>query len=467
MRRTGTAPLVVLLTTLAVGTSVVPAAPARAAPTGVTGVEVSFTGSGGVALHGTVLVPAPGAGRHPGIVMLEGAGNRGRGQLMPEAEAYARHGVVTLVYDKRTVGYSLIHRDYPVLADDALAALRLLRSRPDVDPTRVGLWGLSEGAWVAPIAADRSTDVTFLITVGAVGTTVAAQTAWEYGRYLHHAGVTGSLVGTMQGTAVRSAIGAHLFPEAGYDGLPAWQRVRQPVLAEWGQFDRDALPARSSRLIAAALDRGGNQHHTIRIVPAVNHDLHVTADAGFDRLRELPAGYADYETAWLTADPARAPAPQSVPPLPEPAPPTLTRPAWYDAGWAQLAVLLILLGAFAAVPVGGALSRMRHRAHGRSPRSARWLAALGPTAVAGTVLYIMFMLASAAKITGPVLAGRPVPWLVLQLLAVATVALTATVAAAWWRRRHAEVGVPARLGPLLAGGLMFIPWAVHWGLLLP
>src|SRR5690349_2714864 len=143
------------------------AAPASAGPADVVATDVTFTGAGGVTLHGTVLTAGTDPGRRPGVVMLEGAGNRGREYLMPEARAYARHGIVTLVYDKRTVGYSMFHRDYGLLADDALAGVRLLRSRTDVDPGRVGLWALSEGAFVAPIAANRSTDVAFLVTVGA------------------------------------------------------------------------------------------------------------------------------------------------------------------------------------------------------------------------------------------------------------------------------------------------------------
>ena len=37
-------------------------------------------------------------------------------------------------------------------------------------------------------------------------------------------------------------ISAGLFPEANFDPVPAWQQVRQPVLAESGEFDRVALP---------------------------------------------------------------------------------------------------------------------------------------------------------------------------------------------------------------------------------
>jgi uncharacterized protein len=189
---------------------VLPAVAARAAPGGLRAGEVSFVGSGGVVLHGTVLTPAATPRRRPGLVMLQGAGNRGRHELRAEAEAFARRGVVTLIYDKRTVGYSLLHRDYSVLAEDALAGLRLLRSRGDVDPASVGLWAQSEGAFVAPLAANRSTDVAFLITVGAVGVTPVRQTAWQYGQYLRHAGVSGSLAHTMQVTSAQMTVAAGL-----------------------------------------------------------------------------------------------------------------------------------------------------------------------------------------------------------------------------------------------------------------
>jgi uncharacterized protein len=140
--------------------------------------DVTFVGGGSVILHGLVLVPRPTGKRRPALVMLEGAGNRGRQELQPAAEAFARRGVITLIFDKRKVGYSLLHRDYGLLADDAIAAVALLAARGDVDPSRLGLWAQSEGAYVAPLACRRSTAIKFAIMVGAVGVTPAVQTAW-------------------------------------------------------------------------------------------------------------------------------------------------------------------------------------------------------------------------------------------------------------------------------------------------
>ncbi|WP_107086423.1 S9 family peptidase, partial [Kitasatospora sp. MY 5-36] len=262
---------------------------------------VDFTGAGGTVLHGLVLaVPGAKAGTPgPGLVMLPGAGPGPLAELRAAAESYARHGVTVLVFDKRTDGYSTTHRDYGQLADDALAAVRLLRARPEVAPDRVGLWGLSEGAWVASLAATRTTEAAYLVTVGAVGLTPARQQAWAYRGYLRHAGVSGSLVTALSDTSVRLLSAAGLFPEADYDPVPVWERVRQPVLAEWGTLDREAAPEESATIIRRALDRGGNTHYTLRTVPDVRHNLHLTRDDGYDRPDLLPADYAGTESAWI------------------------------------------------------------------------------------------------------------------------------------------------------------------------
>jgi len=445
-------------------------APAYAAPDGITATAVSFRGDGGVTLHGTVLAPAATGQQRPGLVMIEGAGNRGAQELRPAAEAYARQGIVTLIYDKRTVGYSFLHRDYSVLADDALAGLHLLRSRADVDPARSGLWGLSEGAWVAPLAANRSPDVKFLITVGAVGLTPSVQTAWAYGEFLRQAGVSGSLRHTMQVTATRVVVGAGLFPEAGFDPVPTWEHLRQPVLAQWGEYDRQAVPVQSSQIIQQTLRRGGNTHYTIRFVPGVQHDLNLTTNGGFDHLSSIRADYGTFEAAWINnIDKNPPPSTIGSPPHQDQTSHPVAPLAWYESPWLQLAALLLLLAGFAGYPLIAAGRRiLGHREPQPTRLPARLLAATGLTTVAGFLLYMFFMLATAANLIGPVLLGRPLPWLILQTLALATVAATITTATAWRRHHHTlDRTNRVRLGLLLTAGLTFLPWALYCGLLIP
>jgi hypothetical protein len=43
----------------------------------------------------------------------------------------------------------------------------------------------------------------------------------------------------------------------------------------------------------------------------------------------------------------------------------------------------------------------------------------------------------------------------------------ATVVVSWRARSELSATHRARLGLLVAGGVVFLPWALHWGLLLP
>jgi hypothetical protein len=61
------------------------------------------------------------------------------------------------------------------------------------------------------------------------------------------------------------------------------------------------------------------------------------------------------------------------------------------------------------------------------------------------------------------LAGRPVLWLALQVIALITLIATVATAHAW----RTASGDRLRLGVLVAGGALFLPWSLYWGLLLP
>jgi pimeloyl-ACP methyl ester carboxylesterase len=114
-----------------------------------------------------------GPGRFPAVALITGSGPQNRDEALAGhrpflvlADALTRRGVAVLRCDDRGVGLST--GDFATattfdFADDALAEVAALRGRDDVDPTRLGLLGHSEGAIIAPIAAARSTDVKFVV----------------------------------------------------------------------------------------------------------------------------------------------------------------------------------------------------------------------------------------------------------------------------------------------------------------
>ncbi|WP_223884785.1 alpha/beta hydrolase family protein [Nocardia colli] len=452
--------------------------PAGAAPGDDAPIQeaVSFQ-SHGLTLHGTVFVPRAAGGKRPGVVLVHGSGPGPRAKYVPEAEAFARAGIVALAFDKRADGYSLMERDFDLLADDALAGLAALRDRPDVDPANVGLWGLSEGGWVAPLAAAKSPDVAFLITIGASGFDPLRTQTWNLGNQLRHRGVSGAFRDAVARPGALLISETGLFPEAGYDPVPVLERLHLPVLALWGEHDTLCPPAESAAVFQRALDRAGNQHATIRFVPGAGHAGHATTD-GFDKvgglvvdgkaLGALGPEYADVMTSWVQSVVAgRAPL-SSVEPVPAQADTSVppSSGAWYEAAAVRYAALAVLLIGFAGYPFTAWFGRREQSGPVRWP--ARLLSATGFVAVVATVIYLLSIFATGGQGATAFVAGRTLPWLLLQLCTCAVLLATAATALTWWRNR-ARVGgaMRVRLTLLILAGVVFVPWALYWQLLGP
>ncbi|MFI7534857.1 alpha/beta hydrolase family protein [Streptosporangium sp. NPDC049376] len=470
------------------------AASPPAVPSDLTSVEVSFRGAGGLAMHGTIITkptetdrtndkttdePAAGAGLtggtagagRPGVVLVHGAGTgTPRTKLLGEAVEFARRGMAVLIYDKRSTGYSLVHRSYPQLADDALGAVATLRSQPGVDPAKVGIWGLSEGGWVAPIAASRSKDIAFVVLVGANGLPPLRQQTWAVAAGLRKAGVTGSLIDRAELNLYRTIADGGMFPEPYYDPAPTLAVVRQPVLAIWGTHDLLTPPQESPPVFSRALGEGGNRYYTARFFPDADHAAHLTPDGGVTRLPELAPGYADLVGSWVGEVTAgRPPATNSSGPAPVQASLTVPvdPPAWWESAPAQLVALALFLVAFVSYPVAALVRRLRGRSRAPVTRAVWLLSAGGLVSVIGSFCYLVYLMMTGGKLAapGPVLLGRPLVWLALQAVAVVSVVATVRLAVAWRRTRDSVGG--GQLGLLLAGGAVFVPWALYWGLLLP
>lgn len=140
--------------------------------------EVHFSDQG-AHLAGTLYEPRTGT-HLPAVVVLWGA-------AMPTRKfALYRHltqglpamGIAVLVFDRRGSGAStgtMRGSDYELLADDGVAAARFLARDPRIDPHRIGYWGLSQGGWLAMLAASRDKRAAFAISVSAPMVTPAEQ----------------------------------------------------------------------------------------------------------------------------------------------------------------------------------------------------------------------------------------------------------------------------------------------------
>lgn len=146
-----------------------PAAPAPYVDASAFRSEDVSLGSEPYVLKGTITLPA-GKGPFPAAVLVHGSGPHDRDESIGGnkpfkdlAEGLASRGVAVLRYDKRTFEYgrqlsNTISIDDEVIID-AVAAVNLLKSRPEVDLRRVFVIGHSLGALLAPEIAVRSAPV--------------------------------------------------------------------------------------------------------------------------------------------------------------------------------------------------------------------------------------------------------------------------------------------------------------------
>jgi pimeloyl-ACP methyl ester carboxylesterase len=128
-----------------------------------------------------------GEGPHPAIALIYGAADVSTGArrgvssryFIDHARKMVHEGFAVLRYDPPGVGRSTGEVGFESLdsrTEEAVAAVQYLQSRPDLLPDRVGLYGVSQGAWViAMAAAAYPEDVAFIISVSGSGVSVAEQ----------------------------------------------------------------------------------------------------------------------------------------------------------------------------------------------------------------------------------------------------------------------------------------------------
>lgn len=130
--------------------------------------EVEFV-SHGAKLSGSLVLPRAGKIR-AAVVFIHGSGKQTRN--LDLAERFAREGMAALVYDKRGAGksggvyegeQSVSEANISLLTDDAVSALNALASHPQLEGVPLGLTGISQAGWIAPLAAARSKRAAFLV----------------------------------------------------------------------------------------------------------------------------------------------------------------------------------------------------------------------------------------------------------------------------------------------------------------
>jgi len=289
---------------------------------------------GDLNLAGTLHLPAS-EGPHPAVLMMQGSGPVDRdsdGYFPPIREAFLSRGIATFAFDKPGCGESTGDwRDYGLegRADQALAALQLLREHSAIDAERVGIWGQSQGGWLVQMLAGRVQDLSFAIANSGPSISVVQQDLYgcehrmrSQGHPEHEIGQALTFIGKLhraakQGTDYPSVEAQFLSDARGeawygyitiddaedwrlvrrfvgetHDPTDAMSRIRCPFLAIYGGLDV-LLPAwQSAEESGRALGQAGNTDATIVVFPQGDHRIRDASTGDF------VIGYLDLLGDW-------------------------------------------------------------------------------------------------------------------------------------------------------------------------
>ena len=327
--------------------------------------EVVFS-NGDIVLAGELTLP-DGDGPHAAVVLISGSGDQGRDSdfggfrlFAVLADHLAGAGVASLRFDDRGVGGSTGDGLQATLQDragDVEAAVDVLRSRDDIDAGSIGLVGHSEGGIVAPVVANRTDGVAFVVLLAAPaappGETLAAQqveffedsgaTAEEVEQFRALQQLVFRAVATGQGwdeveATMRILVQQQFeaFPEQMREAIPdedafvdsivaeemaTWQSpwfesffehdprpaivaLDVPVVALYGELDTQVPAAANSTAMSEAISESSVPSHTIATIFSANHLFQEAVTGSVNEYARLKPEFApDFLailTEWLT-----------------------------------------------------------------------------------------------------------------------------------------------------------------------
>ncbi len=282
-----------------------------------------------IKLAGTLTLPDS-IGRFPAVLLIPGSGPMDRDEtvmghkiFLVLADYLTRNGIAVLRVDDRGIGESTGNFQTATLKDfasDAMAGVRYLESLSEIKHNEIGLIGHSEGGIIAPMVADESHHVAFMVLLGAPGLPGERILTSQGALIMKANGAPDSIIEInrslqqqlfavvktekdsakaeqrlrkiledglvrlgMVSAAQREEASAFINGQLNfllspwmksfltYDPRPALEKVKCPVLALWGSKDLQVPPSENLPAVEDALKKGGDEDIKTMELDGLNH----------------------------------------------------------------------------------------------------------------------------------------------------------------------------------------------------
>jgi pimeloyl-ACP methyl ester carboxylesterase len=197
-----------------------------------------------------------GDGPFPAAVVIHGSGpsRRDNGWYLTLAKHFQAGGIAVLLPDKR--GSEKSEGDWRIssfedLATDTLAAIEHLRAQETVPLSGIGVIGMSQGGWIAPLVAAQDDDLAFLVSMVGSVVTPREQLLYEENYNLRELGFLpgiSNMLAYVGSANVRYLAQPDLYKLiVDYDPLPYWSNISTDSLALFGADDTNVPSDESAR----------------------------------------------------------------------------------------------------------------------------------------------------------------------------------------------------------------------------
>ena len=251
--------------------------------------------SEGVTLAATLYSPTT-SDPTPALVLVHGSAAFKRSFYDAFARRLVRKGYAVLLADKRGAGDSGGEfqsdnngsiENLTLLSKDVVAGVKYLTNDPAIDQGRIGLFGISQAGWVAPLAATSSPTVSYMVLLTAPTVSIGEEGAWS------------DLRGDDQGDAIVGFVEAEQrileTGPSGFDPRSLLGQLQIPALWLFGDID-NSIPSRKS---IAVLDSLSAKHYQYKLYSGYGHML---IGKGTSRVPNLaPESWSDI-FQWLAVD---------------------------------------------------------------------------------------------------------------------------------------------------------------------
>ena len=283
----------------------------------------------GIRLAGTLTLPQK-EGVFPVVILISGSGPQNRDEellghkpFLVLADYLTKNGIAVLRYDDRGIASSKGDFKTATTADfatDVEASIAYLKTRKEINKKKIGLIGHSEGGIIAPMVANKSADVAFIVLLAGTGiqgdkllllqqkligkvsgvsdedllkseltnrkvfdivnqSNSLEQLKTDLTNYLKQTlkddpnaekpeGMSDDDLVKLQVNQIANPW-MHYFIK--YDPASTLEKVKCPVLALNGEKDLQVPPKENLEAIKKALAKGGNKKVTTKELPNLNH----------------------------------------------------------------------------------------------------------------------------------------------------------------------------------------------------